>query len=85
MKKWRKWQHEVRRVAEVLGAPFIGREMEGRGREAGDQAAAGGAPLTASYVKRRQRGGHLMRGKRRGDDGVLVPWHKGWHGYSMRW
>jgi hypothetical protein len=46
MKKWRKWQHEVRRVAEVLGAPFIGREMEGRGREAGGQAAAGGAPLT---------------------------------------
>jgi hypothetical protein len=46
MKKWRKWQHEVRRVTEVLGVPFIGREMDGRGREVGGQAVAGGSPLT---------------------------------------
>jgi hypothetical protein len=45
-KKWRKWQHEVRRVAEVLGAPFIGWEMKWSGRESGSQAAAGGAPIT---------------------------------------
>jgi hypothetical protein len=31
----KKWHHEVRRVAEVLGAPFIGREMDRRGHEAG--------------------------------------------------
>jgi hypothetical protein len=33
----------VRRVTEVLGAPFIGRGMERGGREAGGQAVAGGA------------------------------------------
>jgi hypothetical protein len=46
VKKWRKWQHEVRRVAEVRGAPFIGWGMERSRREAVGQAAASGAPLT---------------------------------------
>jgi hypothetical protein len=36
----------VRQVAKVLGVPFISQEMEWIGREAGDQAAADGAPLT---------------------------------------
>jgi hypothetical protein len=45
VKRWRKWQHEVRRVAEELGVPYLGREMERRGREVSGQAAATGAQL----------------------------------------
>jgi hypothetical protein len=31
----KKWHHEVRQVAEVLGVPFIGRETDRRCQEAG--------------------------------------------------
>jgi hypothetical protein len=37
----RKWQHKVRQVVGVLGAPFIGWEMERSGWEAGGPVAVG--------------------------------------------
>jgi hypothetical protein len=47
-------------------APFIGREGERGGREAGVQAVIGGASSKRQLWKRRQGGGHLMRGEMKG-------------------
>jgi hypothetical protein len=46
VKKWNKWQHEVRRVAEVLGASFIGCQGERRG----GQMVAGVGFLTLTVL-----------------------------------
>jgi hypothetical protein len=78
----------MRRVTEELGAPFIGREMERRGWEAGSQAAADGAPLIRQLLEEDTvrwpfDEGQLKRRRRHTDSATRAQW-RATHGNVRR-
>jgi hypothetical protein len=64
--------------------PFISQEMEWIGREAGDQAAADGAPLTLWLHEEEMTRWLFDEGEMKRRNDASVPWLEGWHGYLMQ-